>query len=184
VVENRVGAKHHYAATYVVRAEPDGYTLLFAGFGSAHPIFSRSNAVDLSKNLLPISNVQATPYFYYVRGTLPIHSVRELLAYVRANPGKLNFGSSFLTSELSLAVFKNRQGADTSFPVAVIPYKSDSQVATALLAGEVDLASSAPAAYLGRDSQRSNSPNSSRFGKALCAVSRRTNWSRTRPRQF
>jgi tripartite-type tricarboxylate transporter receptor subunit TctC len=134
VVENRTGANATIGANYAAQAKPDGYTLFF-GSASTHPIFVKNNAVDLGKQFEPVSNVGRGQYFLYVRGSLPVHSMRELVAYSKANPGKLNSGGSAPILDVMMKLLQMRTGLDYSF----IPYKVATQTITALLNGELDI---------------------------------------------
>ena len=94
IVENRSGAGGNIGVEAVARAAPDGYTLLSA-IGSTMVVGPHlyKLGVDVAKDLVPVAPIARTLMFLVVRPELPVHSVAELLAYARANPGKLNFGS-------------------------------------------------------------------------------------------
>ncbi len=138
VIENRPGADGLIAARAVETADPDGYTLLFGGSSSINPIFIKENAIDTTKDMAPVGISFTSPFYLFVRSDLPIKNVADLVAYAKKNPGKLNFGSPAVTNTLVMNVFEARTGIET----LKVPYKGAGPVTTAMLAGEVDVATS------------------------------------------
>ena len=139
VVENRAGAAGNIGAEYVYRAEPDGYTLLSS---SPPPLaINRLLYPKLSfdsTQFVPMSVMAAIPNVLLVHRRVPANSVEELIAYAKANPGKLNYASqgNGTTSHLTAELFKQRAGG---LQIAHIPYKGTAPALTDLLGGQVDM---------------------------------------------
>src|SRR5258705_1852116 len=99
VIDNRAGAGGTIAAKAVASAEPDGYTLLYgssATLGIA-PALYRNADYDPVKSFAPIALVSQVPFVFGVAATVPASTLAELVAYAKANPGKLNFGATIGT---------------------------------------------------------------------------------------
>jgi len=129
VIENRPGASGRIGTEQVANAAPDGHTLVMA-----------STAAITEKNvarLAPVALVSAEAYVIAVNSAVPINNVRELIAYARANPGKLRFGSSGVgaASHLSGELFK----AQAQIDLQHVPYKGTGQALTDLLGGQIEL---------------------------------------------
>jgi len=129
VVENRAGASGRIGTEQVANAPADGHTLVMA-----------STAAITEKNigrLAPVALVSAEAYTVAVNAQVPVTNVRELIAYAKANPGKLRFGSSGIgaASHLSGELFKARAGVD----MLHVPYKGTGQALTDLLGGQIEL---------------------------------------------
>ena len=142
LVDNRVGASGNIGAEFVAKsAAPDGYTLLVAGAPHAINMSLFKNLrYDLAKDLTPISAIATFPSLIAVHPSVPVRSVKELIALARARPGELNFGSPNIGSpnHLSMELFKTMAKVDMTH----IPYKGGSgQMVSDLLAGQVQLAS-------------------------------------------
>src|SRR5262245_26677436 len=96
IVENKVGANAAIAATHVARSKPDGYTL-FTGSSSslsANPSLLKNISYDPVKDFAPVSLIGSFAYILVVHPQVPAKSIAELLAYAKANPGKLSYASS------------------------------------------------------------------------------------------
>jgi tripartite-type tricarboxylate transporter receptor subunit TctC len=140
VIENKAGATGNLGVAYAAKAPPDGYTLLFSTSGpvATNVLIFKNPPVDPLKELTPIALVAEVPLLVAVNARLPIHNMRELLAYDKANPGKLNFGHAgtggmgHMASEL-LASLEGRTFNS-------IPYQGSAPVTTDLIAGMVDVA--------------------------------------------
>src|SRR5690606_27547630 len=118
---------------YVARAEPDGYTVLFAGSGlSIVPAISKTNYHPV-RSFEPVSQILTLPFFLVVRSELPIKSLDELISYAKANPGKLNYGSagSGTITHLQMELFAKLAGIELMH----IPYKGSAPGVTDLLSG-------------------------------------------------
>ena len=142
IVDNRVGASGNIGAEYVAKSvAADGYTLLVAG--SPHAInMSLFNNLryDLARDVAPITSIAAFPSLIAVHPSVPVKSVKDLIALARSRPGQINFGSAGNGSpnHLSMEMFKTMAKVDMTH----IPYKGGSgQMVSDLLAGQVQLAS-------------------------------------------
>jgi tripartite-type tricarboxylate transporter receptor subunit TctC len=139
VIENRPGAGGALGAEAVARAAPDGYTL----FSAATPQIAITPALqkvpyDPIKDFAPISNVGSNPFVLSVNAKLPIKSVAEFIAYVRARPGgQVTFGSGGVgtLNHLSMTMFAKLAGID----ITHVPYKGGAPLALAVIAGEVEI---------------------------------------------
>ncbi len=129
IVENRAGASGHIGTEQVANAPPDGYTLVMA-----------STAAITEKNLprlAPVARVSAEAYVVALNAAVPIANVKELIAYAKAHPGQLHFGSSGIgaASHLSGELFKAQAHVDMQH----VPYKGTGQALTDLLGGQIEL---------------------------------------------
>ena len=141
LVDNRTGAGGHIGAEVAARSPPDGYTLLVAG--APHAIgmsLYKKLSYDLAKDLSPISNLATYPSAIVVHPSLPVKSVKDLVALARSRPGQLNFGSAGSGSPNHLAIELFKTMAKVS--MVHVPYKGGSgQMVGDLIAGQVQLAS-------------------------------------------
>jgi tripartite-type tricarboxylate transporter receptor subunit TctC len=138
VVDNRPGAGGTLASKAVATAEPDGYTLLFASAGSLaiSPSLYKNLGYDPVAGFAPVAMVANHPIAMVVHPSVPVHSVAELIAYAKANPGKLNYGAAPGTPpHLMVELFRTLTGIDLVF----IPYKGAAQALTDLLAGQTQM---------------------------------------------
>ena len=139
VVENRPGGNAHIGTEYVAKSAPDGYTLLLAGMTThaAAPALYRKLPYDPVKDFAPISNCIDSPIAVVAHPSVPAGSLQELVAYAKANPGRLNYGSAGVGNTLHLAgeVFRSVSGVD----IVHVPYKGASQALTDLLGGRIQL---------------------------------------------
>ena len=137
IVENRGGAAGSLAADAVAKSAPDGYSILFAQNGLAITVAANPRLpFNGQKDLLPVVGVAATPHILIVNNNSPAKSVADLIAMLKADPGKLSFGSSgignsdHMAGELFLAT--------TGLQAIHIPYKGGSPAATDLVGGQID----------------------------------------------
>jgi tripartite-type tricarboxylate transporter receptor subunit TctC len=138
VVESRPGAGTNIATQDVIRAPADGYTLLLAAPANAtNPaLFAKLN-FDFIRDTTPVAGLIRFPDVVEVNLSLPIHTVPELIAYAKANPGKLNFASSGVGSTLHVAgeLFKMMAGVD----IVHVPYRGGAPALIDLMGGRVQL---------------------------------------------
>ena len=137
VVENRGGVAGSLAAEAVAKSNPDGYTILFAQNGLAINVAANPKLpFNGQKDLLPVVGVAATPHILIVNNNSPAKTVADLMAMLKADPGKLSFGSSgignsdHMAGELFLAT--------TGLHAIHVPYKGGSPAATDLVGGQID----------------------------------------------
>jgi tripartite-type tricarboxylate transporter receptor subunit TctC len=141
IVENRGGgAGGSVGAKFVASSDPDGYTILLTPGGSltTGPAVHKNIGYDPVKAFLPIGLVMETPQVLEVHPNLPVKTMAELVAYAKANPGKLSFGSQGfgVGPHLMLESFQ----LDNGIKMTHVPYRGTAPMLTALLAGEVQLA--------------------------------------------
>lgn len=137
IVENRGGAAGSLAADAVAKSAPDGYTILFAQNGLAINVAANPKLpFNGQKDLLPVVGVAATPHILIVGNNSKAKNVADLMAMLKADPGKLSFGSSgignsdHMAGELFLAT--------TGLQAIHIPYKGGAPAATDLVGGQID----------------------------------------------
>jgi len=137
IVDNKPGASMMLSATEVMRAAPDGHTLLFAPSSvfAQNPHTLSSVPYDPFKDFTPISLASRGPLVLTVHQSLPVHSVKDLVAWAKANPGKLNFASfgTGTSSHIYAAAFAKAVGIE----VTHVPYKGTADAARDLLEGRV-----------------------------------------------
>ena len=138
IVENRPGASSNIATEAVVRAPADGYTLLLGGAVNAvNATLYDKLGFNFISDLAPVAGVVRFPNVMTVGASFPAKTVAEFIAYAKANPGKINHGSSGngTTQHLAGELFKMMTGVDFLH----VPYKGGSQAITALLGGQVQV---------------------------------------------
>jgi tripartite-type tricarboxylate transporter receptor subunit TctC len=137
VVENRLGAGGAIAAAYVANAAPDGYTLLFGSasqFGVS-PVIQKVGYEP--ESFAPIAVFGTIPFLLGIKSSLPAKTVPEFVAYAKANPGKLNYGSSGSGSvpHLAAELFKSMAKVD----MVHVPFKGSAESMNATVGGQIDL---------------------------------------------
>ncbi len=138
VVENRTGAGGNVGADLVMRSPADGNTLLLTAPATLvvnKQLYPKTNFDYTS--FTPVSLVVVSPFVWFVRPELPIHDVKELVAYAKANPNKLSFGSMGIgtASHLILAEFNRVAGTD----ILHVPYQGAAPALISLLGSQVDM---------------------------------------------
>jgi tripartite-type tricarboxylate transporter receptor subunit TctC len=139
VVENRAAAGGTAATDYVAKAAPDGYTMLmsFNGPLAFGPHLYAKLPYDPQRDLAPVIITSSQPNVLAVTATLPVHSVKELVAYAKANPGKLNFASvgNGSSSHLTMELLKATAGLD----IVHVPFNGSPPAVTATIQGETQM---------------------------------------------
>lgn len=137
VIENKAGGNGTIAASYVARAAPDGYTLFVTTntTHSANPSLLKTLNYDPIKDFTPVARTGDLPFMLVLNPEVPAKNVAELIAYAKANPGKLTYGSGSSSSQVSGATFARRAGIDLQH----IPYKSSPPVLNDLMAGRLTM---------------------------------------------
>ncbi len=138
VVDNRGGAGGLVATEIAARATPDGYTLLFTSIPHViNPHLYKKVQYDAVKDFAPIVQFVTVPLMMAANPSLPAKTVKELIAYAKAQPGKINYasGGSGASSHLAMELFKSMAGVDLNH----IPYKGTGPLITDLIAGQVSL---------------------------------------------
>ena len=142
IVQNKPGGNSVIGAAFVASAPADGYTLLLASAGTAAlPSMMKSLPYDTLRDLTPISHVSRFVLFLYVNSQLPVQTVPELLAYARANPGKINYATGnpvgIVASAQMLALAGNLN-------MLHVPYKGEPAALLDLASNRVQLMFSSP----------------------------------------
>jgi tripartite-type tricarboxylate transporter receptor subunit TctC len=149
IIENRTGASAMLATGAVAKAAPDGYTLLACASGEVainHFLFKEKMAYDPAKELVPIALVGIVPCVVVVGEAIPVHNPKELIAYIKANPGKLSFSSSGIGNPQQLAGELMNTMAGTQ--VLHVPYRGSAPAVTDVATGAVTMSFSSLAAAL------------------------------------
>ena len=135
VVENRSGAAGNIGFEYVARQPADGHTLLLAPASNltVQPALFRQLSYDLARDFTPVSLLVQTPQVLLVNPGLPVDSVKDLIAYSKSHPGKVNYGVSIgAYSHLAGELLRSQTGADFT----AIPYQGSAPALNDLLAGQ------------------------------------------------
>jgi tripartite-type tricarboxylate transporter receptor subunit TctC len=143
VVENRPGSNGNVAAGVIANSPADGYTFMITdgSMFSINPLLYKDLTYDRDKDFTPVASLAVAPLFLAVHPKVPVATLNEFIAHAKANPGKLNYGSSGIgsTHHLTMEAMKAALGLD----LAHIPYKGTGQSVPALIGGQVEVLFSA-----------------------------------------
>jgi len=139
VIENQAGAGGAIAAQMTARAQPDGYTLMI-GYVATHatnPAVKHDLGYDAVKDFTPIAMLGGTPNLLVVARAVPVNTLPEFVAYAKANPGKVNYGTSGVgtLNHLLMEQFKHASGT----PILAVPYRSIGQAFTDAMGGQIQV---------------------------------------------
>jgi tripartite-type tricarboxylate transporter receptor subunit TctC len=139
VIDNQSGAGGAIASKATARAQPDGYTLMI-GYVATHatnPAVKTNLGYDAVKDFTPIAMFGGTPNLLVVARAVPVNTLQELVVYAKANPGKVNYGTSGVgtLNHLLMEQFKHASGA----PVMAVPYRSIGQAFTDAMGGQIQV---------------------------------------------
>jgi tripartite-type tricarboxylate transporter receptor subunit TctC len=137
MIDNKPGANSIIASEFVAKSAPDGYTLLVNATGgmSVNPVLYSKLPYDPLRDFVAISMIGMFPLVLVVNPSLPVNSVQELIAYAKANPGKLNYSAGSTAFQVATEMFKQMTATD----IRHIPYKGSVQAINAVIAGDVQM---------------------------------------------
>ena len=148
VVDNRPGANSILGSDLAAKAGPDGYTMVtvIAGYAANVTLYHGKLPFDPRKDLVPVSLAGIAPLILTANNNLPAKDARELIAYAKANPGKLNFGSSGIgaAAHLTTELFKQTVGID----MVHVPFKGTAPALTALMANDIQILVDVPSTLM------------------------------------
>lgn len=148
VVDNRGGAGGTIGSEAVAKSAADGYTLLWGNSGplAIGPGLYKKLGYDVAKDFAPVSLVATLPFVLFASPQLPVNSMVELLAYARAHPGEINFGSTGVGSGLHLIgeLFRS----DAGIQIVHVPYKGVAQALPEIMSGKVQITFNTIPAFL------------------------------------
>ncbi len=148
VVENKPGANSLLGADLAAKAAPDGYTFLtvIAAHAANATLYAGKMPFDPVKSFAPVSLVGIAPLVMTANNNLPARDVKELIAYAKANPGKLSFGSSGVgaAAHLTTELFKQTAGID----MVHVPYKGTAPALTDLMGGSIQILVDVPSTLM------------------------------------
>ena len=148
VVDNRPGANSILGTDLVAKAAPDGYTIVtvIAGHAANATLYQGKLSYDPVKSFIPVSLAGIAPLILTVNNAFPAKDVKELIAYAKANPGKVNFGSSGIgaAAHLTTELLKQTAGID----MVHVPFKGTAPALTALIAGDIQMLVDVPSSLM------------------------------------
>ena len=144
IVENKSGASGNIAATYVAKARPDGYTLLvgYSMFHVGNPTMFSQLQWDPLRDFSSVAMLAVSPHLVAVHPSLPVNSLQELVAYARANPGKVNYGTPGNGSVPHVGVELFKQMTKVNF--TQVPYKGSGPMMIDVVSGQVQMTVATP----------------------------------------
>jgi tripartite-type tricarboxylate transporter receptor subunit TctC len=142
VVDNKAGADGAIAGAEVAKAAPDGYTLIMATNSpmAVVPAMKKQPPYDALADFTPITDVGRYTFFLYIHAATPLKDFREMVAFAKANPGKLNYATGNTTGIMSFAQMNALAGIEMTH----VPYKGEPQAVTDIIAGRVQLVWATP----------------------------------------
>jgi tripartite-type tricarboxylate transporter receptor subunit TctC len=148
VVDNRPGANSILGTDLVAKAPPDGYTIVtvIAGHAANATLYQGKLSYDPVKSFAPVSLAGIAPLILTVNNNFPAQDVKELIAYAKANPGKVNFGSSGIgaAAHLTTELLKQTAGID----MVHVPFKGTAPALTALMSGDIQMLVDVPSSLM------------------------------------
>src|SRR3954465_8150186 len=148
VVDNRPGANSILGSDIAAKSAPDGYTMLtvIAGYAVNVTLYQGKLPFDPRRDLIPISLAGVAPLILTANASFPPKDVRELIAYAKANPGKVNFGSSGIgaAAHLTTELLKQTAGID----MVHIPFKGTAPALTAEMSGDIQILVDVPSTLM------------------------------------
>jgi tripartite-type tricarboxylate transporter receptor subunit TctC len=148
VVDNRPGANSILGSELAAKAAPDGYTMVtvIAGYSANVTLYAGKLPFDPLKDLAPVSLTAIAPLIMTVNPGLPVKDVKELIAYAKANPGKLNFGSSGIgaAAHLTCELFKQTTGVD----MVHVPFTGTAPAMQAAMANDIQMLVDTPSSLM------------------------------------
>jgi len=148
VVDNRPGANSILGSDLAAKSAPDGYTMVtvIAGYAANVTLYQGKLPFDPRKDLVPVSLAGIAPLIMTVNPSLPAKDVKELIAYAKANPGKLNFGSSGIgaAAHLTCELFKQTAGID----MVHVPFKGTAPATAAVMANDIQILVDTPSSMM------------------------------------
>jgi tripartite-type tricarboxylate transporter receptor subunit TctC len=146
VIDNVAGAGASIGTAQVKNARPDGYTLLYTGTGALTVQPSMAKVPYTMDDLVPIGNVIGTPFVVAARPDAPFKTIAEMIAFGRANPGKINFGSAGQGTTTHMA--GEAIAAAANFKLLHVPFQGIGPAVTSILGGNVDIVVGLPNAIM------------------------------------
>ena len=148
VVDNRPGANSILGSDIAAKAAPDGYTMLtvIAGYAANVTLYAGKLPFDPRKDLVPVSLAGIAPLILTANNKFPANDAKALIAYAKANPGKVNFGSSGIgaAAHLTTELLKQTAGID----MVHVPYKGTAPALTALMANDIQILVDVPSTLM------------------------------------